>query len=245
MKKEAIYLRIMPIVILAACFFVFGGTARAADIIWDNTQVRVISTFTLNGWDRLIIRPGTIIKMAAGAKIISYGDIEAIGDANNPIIFTSIKDDSVGGDTNGDSGATKPAMGDWSYFLIQGEGKRVTMDYVKINYGGGSSDKRPTNFMSVSNSGEPGIKLKEININHSSIINNFSGVSFFGDAIFKISESNFYNDVNCPLPSGWSPAPRCDQLGISKSTGTKIEAPYVYWGHKDGPTTIEDYLKGI
>ncbi|MDO8668146.1 MAG: hypothetical protein Q7K35_03535 [bacterium] len=247
----------MPI-FLMAWFFVFGGTAQANDIIWDNSQIRIISYFEVNSWDRLIIKPGTIVKMAAGGKIVSYGDIEAIGEADNPIVFTSIKDDSAGGDTNSDGGATTPAMGDWGYFLIQGEGKHVTFDYVEIHYAGGGDSglgntgqyMRPVNFISVSNSGGSGVKLKEINITHSKITNNFGGISFSSDAIFKISESNFYNEMNCPLPSSsnwtWRPTQlRCDQLSLSKASGTKIEAPLVYWGHKDGPTTIEDYLQGI
>ncbi|PIT95363.1 hypothetical protein COT96_01490, partial [Candidatus Falkowbacteria bacterium CG10_big_fil_rev_8_21_14_0_10_38_22] len=255
--KRRIFLLVLPIILLAG-FFVVGETAKAADIIWDNTQVRVISRFEVNSWDRLIIKPGTIIKMLAGGEIISYGNIEAIGDADNPIVFTSIKDDSVGGDTNGDGDATMPAMGDWGYFLIQGEGKRVTLDYVKINYAGGSDSglgrrwqyMRPTSFISVSNSGEPGIKLKEINITHSSLVNNFGSISFYGDAIFKISDSNLYNDVNCPLPSSpnwtWKPANlRCNNLSLSKGSGTVIEAPRVYWGHPDGPTTLDDYKQGI
>ncbi len=245
-RRELFAVRVFLLLILTAGFFSLGKVVQAADIIWDNSQVRVISYFEVNAWDRLIIKPGTIIKMTAGGTIISYGDIEAIGNVDNPIVFTSLKDDSFGGDTNQDAGATKPAMGDWGYFLIRGEGKRVTMDYVEIHYAGNSGSKSPTSFISVSSYGEPQQKLKEINITHSSIVNNFGSINFYGDAIFKISDSNLYNDINCPLPGDWNPIYlHCDSLSLSKRSGTVIEAPRVYWGHPDGPTTLEDFMQGI
>jgi len=47
------------------------------------------------------------------------------------------------------------------------------------------------------------------------------------------------------LPQDWNPIPRCDQLSLSKGSGIKIEAPRVYWGHPDGPTTFDDHKKGV
>ncbi|MFH1427023.1 MAG: hypothetical protein ABIG60_00630 [Patescibacteria group bacterium] len=234
------------LIIFLGGFFIFTNFARAEDIIWDNSQIRIIDgTFTLDGWNRLIIEPGTVIKLTENSTIVSYGDIVAVGDADNPIVFTSIKDDRAGDDTNGDGDITSPAMGDWGHFLIQGEGAQIIFDYVEIHYGGGNR-KRPTSFISVSSSGEPQIVLKEIKITHSSIINNFGSISFYGDAIFSISESNLYNEDNCPLPSDWDPRwLRCDGLSLSKAGEQIIEAPYVYWGHLEGPTTIEDYQNGV
>lgn len=228
-------------------FFVFCSKVKAADIIWDNSEVRVISNhFEVNPWDKLIIEPGTIIKIAANGYIASHGDIVAMGNADNPIVFTSLKDDSVGGDTNNDGNATAPAMGDWGYIFIGGEGKHVTMDYVEIHYAGNNGYNRYVSFINVSSYGEPQQNLKEINITHSSITNNFGGISFYGEAIFKISESNFYNDVNCPLPTNWDPVwLRCDKLNIGHEGNVAVEAPYVYWGHPEGPTTTEDYYNGI
>ena len=58
----------------------------------------------------LTIEPGAIIKIAAlnytGLKV--NGELKAEGTAGDKIIFTSIKDDSLGGDTNNDGVLTAP-----------------------------------------------------------------------------------------------------------------------------------------
>ncbi|MEM7347139.1 MAG: C13 family peptidase, partial [Chloroflexota bacterium] len=62
----------------------------------------------------LTIPAGQIIKSTAGALVLEGGaTLTVLGTAENPVVLTSIKDDSHGGDTNNDGSQSLPDPGDW------------------------------------------------------------------------------------------------------------------------------------
>jgi len=125
---------------------VLGG-----DSILTNAGIPYIVEDDMQGWEslyvpsgaHLTIQAGTIFKLALGnitgdkgTGLEVAGTLQALGTEAEPIIFTSLQDDSVGGDTNNDGNATTPMAGDWTRMLIH-QGAVATFEYVAIQYGGG------------------------------------------------------------------------------------------------------------
>ncbi len=95
-----------------------------------NADVRVNYGVTLT------IEPGVIVKLNGSFRsMVIWGTLSAAGSAGNPIVITSLKDDSVGGDDGGD-GPTVGAPGDWYTIYFWAGDALSSMRHVDVRYAG-------------------------------------------------------------------------------------------------------------
>ena len=104
----------------------------SADEIWRGHNIYCVTgNLTVASGKTLTIMPGTIVKFAAGLSLTVNGTLDAQGTRAAPIIFTSLKDDEHGGDTNGDGEKTYAQAGDWYQISVPGT---ANFNYCHVLY---------------------------------------------------------------------------------------------------------------
>ncbi|EKD76215.1 MAG: hypothetical protein ACD_43C00189G0002 [uncultured bacterium] len=119
-----------------------GSTNGDFELNMDNDLLYILASLDISAGDTLTIVPGTVLKFDY-ASLGSYtaslqylrgdGTLIARGTVTEPIVFTSISDDSYGGDTNGDMAASSPSPGSWDYISLTGT---ASISHAIIQYGG-------------------------------------------------------------------------------------------------------------
>ncbi len=195
----------------------------------------VVSSLLIASGATLNIDPGVIIKFQDGrnSHINVSGVLSANGATTNKIYFTSLRDDTIGGDTNGDGTATIPANGDWRNIkLDSGTG---FLSNIVLSYAGGAGF---LGGVGVYNNGG------NVTISNSKISDSGFGGIFQSSGSLNIASSEIknYTSYGIHLLGGTanvtgSSIANNSQYGIviNFNPTIPIDARNNYWGSPSGP----------
>ncbi len=165
-----------------------AGIANIAYII-DNLTIASSAVLTIN--------PGVVMKFSSYyASITVNGALVADGTATAPIVFTSFKDDSNGGDTNNDGNSSTPNRGDWNTadFNASSLDSLNSLKHCDFRYGGSNYYEYYYRYgeMRVFNAA---LKADSCIFEQS----NTAGIGSFGSAHPTISNSQINNVNSTPV----------------------------------------------
>jgi len=128
-----------------------SGTLVAGEQVWPTTGLPIVvgadfgpdvcglnwgsgSLMVLEG-TTLTVPAGVIVKFSPNSELYVEGSLLAQGTETSPVVFTSWRDDTAGGDTNTDGTTTSPAPGDWWGIRVWLQGE-AALDGSEIRYAG-------------------------------------------------------------------------------------------------------------
>jgi len=183
-----------------------GGSTGSGEI-----NVITENNLTVGSTGLLVLQPGTIVKLHDSGGIFVSGQLDVDGST-----FTSIKDDTVSGDTNGDNDESSPTPGDWLHISFD-TGSAGTINNANIRYGGHKFPGfvKGSSLANILNKGGTiSITQSEISHGHSYGISNTIGTTSITQS--SIHDNSVYGVINA------------DQAPV-------LDARHNYWGNRSGP----------
>jgi hypothetical protein len=227
---------------LGGCPIVNVTAGITTPTTWTTGNVYVINT-QINVTAILTIQPGVVIKLGNAGKIETRngGRIIANGENNNHITFTSLQDDSVCGDTNGDGNATTPQKGDWLNLYING-GTTHQFEFCDFKYAGANdSGYRCAVQIAV---GGASFSFNSCVFAHTASGTGFtSSFAFYGgsnmkDATVSVFTNNTFYDNNIPIYVNGTYTLNTNNSYSNPANPAQKNAKNCIWIYPDGGTNI-------
>ena len=212
--------------------FETSGEARDG-AVWQTSDLPfILNELIVGSGKTLKLSAGTVFKMGPGAYLDVRGFLISNGTADAPIYFTSLKDDSVLGDTNGDGAGSSPNMTDWDGLTFR-ENSVGNISHSVIKYSGGFNG---TGRSAIFNLGG-NLLLDNIifSDNYQSDIYQNAGAL----TATKIDFSTPYNGLIFDGGTGDISQSKFYALSnaIDNRSGVIIDARHNWWGSVTGPST--------
>lgn len=160
----------------------------------ENMAYLLLNSLTIGPGATLTIRPGVVIKpLNYGRSITVQGGLSAQGTADSLVVFTSVKDDANGGDTNNDGSQTSPSASDWSWIRFEGTSidSLCVLDHCNILFGGWYSGNAYKGVIQA-NSASP-------TVSNCTIANAYYGIVCRGTSYPQISANQILNITYLPI----------------------------------------------
>lgn len=112
------------------------GTVTIDPINQFEGSIYIAQSLTVQSGATLNLQPGVVLKMAFDTRIDVLGAFSVRGSLADPVVITDERDDSVGGDSNGDGALTVPGPGWWRGISFVSAANPSTVLGLDVRYGG-------------------------------------------------------------------------------------------------------------
>ncbi|MFH1844702.1 MAG: FG-GAP-like repeat-containing protein, partial [bacterium] len=235
---------------------VFSGHVLEDDF-WPETYIYIFNgTPIIDAGATVTINRGAVLKFNGNQSLVVNGGLVAQGDAVEKVVFTSLKDDNYGGDTNQDGVNTIPNPGDWGQIRFDGAHSGSLLGWAVVSYGGYGSVpalqfenclfSAPYTECIVRDNLGRGVQVglnAELDINNSDIYGNGFGVENLNTGAVVDARGNWWGSASGP--SGVGPGTGdavSDYVLYDPWLSRSIDNPWVAFA---SPTTSGNYTDVI